>query len=195
MSLVKFGSFLHIWGALSANVAMSSNAFCRAVSPRSLSWITEMLNCTRLLKSGLNIFGATSARSMSEMSAFVRSSASPESLIGGRMFNIAGMSEKYLLCDFFVMERKKDAKASTEAIRTCQGQLTDDCMCKLTHRSLAVCKTALEGVHDHIFMLLFDNLRRRGEYPKRVLTLGWILRLTGLEQCAQKLRPCHTYTI
>jgi hypothetical protein len=52
-----------------------------------------MLNRTRLLKRGLNIFGATSAKSMRETRALVRSSASPESLIGGRMFRISPMSE------------------------------------------------------------------------------------------------------
>jgi hypothetical protein len=33
---------------------------------------------------------------MSEMRALVRRSASPESLMGGRMLRISGISEKYL---------------------------------------------------------------------------------------------------
>lgn len=80
--------------------------------------MTETLNCTRLLNRGLNIFGAISARSINEMRAFVSRSPSPDSLIGGSMLSISGMSWKYFGCAFFVMERKNEAKASTAAIRT-----------------------------------------------------------------------------
>jgi hypothetical protein len=56
---------------------------------------------------------------MSEMRALVSSSASLDSLMGGRMLRISGTSEKYLDWAFFVIERKKEANASTAAIRTC----------------------------------------------------------------------------
>jgi hypothetical protein len=83
------------------------------------------------------------------------------------------------------MERKKDAKASTAAIRTCRYQSLILQRLQPTHRSLAVCEAALEGGHDHVFMLLLDDLRGCREYPKGILALCLVLRLTCLEQCAQ----------
>jgi hypothetical protein len=61
-----------------------------------------------------------------------------------------------------------------------------------THRSLAVCEAALEGAHDDIFVLLFNDLRGRGKYPKGILALVCVWRLACLEQCAEKFGPCHT---
>jgi hypothetical protein len=63
-----------------------------------------------------------------------------------------------------------------------------------THRSLAIGETALEGGNDHILMLLLDDLWCSREYPEGVLALGWVLRLTRLEEGAQKLWPCEAYS-
>ena len=89
------------------------------------------------------------------------------------------------------MERKKDAKASTAAIRTCQGKQEFAQRAQNTHRGFAVSKSALEGRHDDIFMLLLDDLWCGGEYPERVLALCGILRLAGLEQGSQQFWPCN----
>jgi hypothetical protein len=53
------------------------------------------------------------------------------------------------------------------------------------YRCLAVGKAALEGSHDHIFVLLLDDLRGCREYPEGVLALRGVCGLAGLEQCAQ----------
>jgi hypothetical protein len=46
---------------------------------------------------------------------------------------------------------------------------------RFPHLGLAVREAALEGSHDHIFMLLLDDLRGGGEYPEGVLALRWVL--------------------
>lgn len=93
------------------------------------------------------------------------------------------------------MERKKDAKASTAAIRTWPACKPESRSCTQdTYRSLAVPKTALEGSDDHILVLLLDDLRCRREYPEGGLALCWVLRLASLEEGSQQLWPCHTYS-
>jgi hypothetical protein len=92
------------------------------------------------------------------------------------------------------MERKNEANASTAAMRTyaCKFVLFEGM--QYTHRGLAVCESSLEGAHDHVLVLLLDNLRGCGEYPKGILALVCVWRLACLEQCAQKFGPCDTYT-
>jgi hypothetical protein len=59
------------------------------------------------------------------------------------------------------------------------------------YRCLAVGKAALEGGHDHVLMLLLDDLRGCRKDPKGVLALRGVWGLACLEQGAQELRPCN----
>lgn len=103
------------------------------------------------------------------------------------------MRPKYFCCVFLLMERKKEAKASTAAIRTCCCQWAPE---KANgglglYRSVAVGEAALEGAHDDVFMLLLYYAGRCREDAEGGLALPCIVGPAGAEEGAEQFRPCN----